>query len=270
MSRWGAMMGFVGFDGGTKRAISYAAVRKASPEDDAPYTPPPRPTAECCLYPWPDPDGTPLYPATDLPDTLTLTLCGVEYTLNKVSPLSAFPYSYDVDPPISVGGDGGDGVVSAQLVGSRWELVYVSGACSYRGPESTGPSCLVGSYSNDGSAEGAGCCVGEVTVEDNFADTYIIHSGEGDLVSTRVGLCRWEAFGVVDPFPKWVIEYRANNFSVFASGVASDTFGWFLFNSDLAEGLGNEGGKQNGTGQDGKSPAGVYDFGSPIGPFTVT
>lgn len=100
---------------------------------------------DCCLYPWPDPLGTPLYPDTDLPDTvvwhdaaidppedITLTRSGYEYSGTgstgdySITALSGDAFWSAQGPPI----DGEDrvSILSGCLIGDTFEseLMQVS------------------------------------------------------------------------------------------------------------------------------------------------
>ena len=119
---------------------------------------------DCCLYPWPDPDGVaggPFYPATDLSATLTVVIEGETVTLTKGS-----GYHYD---GTLLGFD-----VTLDAIVDSWELVVV-GAPDF----DWSGLCLVGAY---GSASQQ-----DLEVEDQFPDTLTV---SGDTI-TRTDLCTW-------------------------------------------------------------------------------
>lgn len=128
------------------------------------------PPADCCLYPWPDPDGTPLYPATDLPDTVTNVGFGT-FTRS----------GYDFIAPDEGGLHYEIRATSPSVTQTSWVLWLV--------PD-------VGDETNEG--ENA-CLIGEWVfgqIEDEFPETLFMdfenYEFSGTMELSRVSLCRWE------------------------------------------------------------------------------
>lgn len=138
------------------------------------------PAAECCLYPWPDPDGDfggPFYPDTDLPATLDVTLGGTYggetatltrtgYVYSGTSTPSGF--TVEIRPGLLV--DGEDYFWHGSVDGDGATF-----------------ACLIGAWA---TAEIA-------LVEDVFTDTYTATYGGYDPITiTRQNLCEWTGNGV--------------------------------------------------------------------------
>lgn len=120
-------------------------------------------TEECCLYPWPGMEEPFLYPTGDLPATIVITTdaYGAE-TANLTGPYLYESASYTITSS-----------------GPPWLLIYNPTF------EPLGTStCLIGSYSPDGS------------VEDEFSASYTVTylgvEPPEEYTVTRVSLCKWE------------------------------------------------------------------------------
>lgn len=120
----------------------------------------------CCLYPWPNPDDeSPLYPATDLPESITVSFGGSDYTFTR----SGYVYTG------SIGDDAY--IVSAQDPGSSiWVLQRTE---TIDNVASSG--CLIGT---DWIPE-------TYSVSDTFSNSYIATYDGNDIEITRQSLCVW-------------------------------------------------------------------------------
>ena len=112
--------------------------------------------AACCLYPWPDPDGTPLYPDTDLPDSVVVN--GDTYTR------SGYRFEFDSDH-----------YIDATELGIPFWGLFING-------DATANTCLIGLYE-----EG----VFTATVEDEFANTYTVNGTDTITRDPATNLCLW-------------------------------------------------------------------------------
>lgn len=164
---------------------------------------------DCCLYPWPDPNGDatpagPYYPPEDLPDTIVVIIDGTPTTLTRnVGEYDG--YAYGDFSAI------GNLVVYAQPITGEWRVEKLA-TSSFGGHTIEG--CLIGgtigTYVVDGNSV-------TVSVEDEFEDIYTItydftdqapgtpgdfHAGSVEV--TRVSLCRWEGS---DEFGSWSVHY---------------------------------------------------------------
>lgn len=137
---------------------------------------------DCCLYPWPDPDGTPLYPATDLPDTVVGSFFGGgEYTSSR----SGYEYYFSgtdwsgshpdyVWTPIKYDG------ISADI----WGLYYIDPIDGSKHYASNGSLCGIVTIVSEGNPDGY--------IHDEFAGTYLVTDEFANEVTvTRQSLCEW-------------------------------------------------------------------------------
>lgn len=146
---------------------------------------------DCCLYPFPDPEGIlggPFYPPDDLPATIvvngvTLTLNAGTYTYGTLSFSDTFVFA---GPVLVDGIPVGDGFTTwALYIPPREEFTF--------------NSCLIGTWPPLSDE-----------VEDEFLNTYAITfpnaSPDGDITGsvTRETLCRWEGTGS-DGVNSWAI-----------------------------------------------------------------
>lgn len=164
--------------------------------DGAPFFPcGPCAATACCLYPWPDPDGTiggPYYPDTDLPDSITVTITGGVtpgvYTFTRV----LTEYRYTCADPAMAGSEiragANDGVDPAAWVA----------AIGFYG--TTPMPCLISDYS-------AG-----VVVTDMFMTAYTLTiNGESHVVTrTSPSSCDWFGTGSGGGAgtEQWAVQYR--------------------------------------------------------------
>jgi hypothetical protein len=130
---------------------------------------------DCCLYPWPDPDGIPLYPPEDLPETLRVASDGpVSFTLTKTS-----GYRYEGVRPGNDFDDPQPVYIKRSDDGHWWYGEIVEGEDD---PYIWRSNCLIGSGWSG------------IVIEDQFPDTLTF--GDPGIPETcellRVSLCRWE------------------------------------------------------------------------------
>lgn len=136
---------------------------------------------ECCLYPWPDPDGTPLYPASDLPDELVFYYSSGTFTPNPVTLVRS---GYQFFGDVSEGEFSWQFVLTwnTSLYGSAWVVrEYFEGeyGALYYGPS----ECLQQTWG------------GSTELEDTFPDTLHFHQSDivtADCELNRVSQCCWE------------------------------------------------------------------------------
>jgi hypothetical protein len=130
--------------------------------------------ADCCLYPWPDPDGTPLYPDTDLPDTVVVFFGGdsAVFTRSGYSYTGTLDYgtptNFILDPSLPSPFDG------------NWWLIEEGQTVPQ---QETNVSCLI---AENVSAQ----------YEDEFADTYTVQHDSIPTYNgtvTRESLCVWKS-----------------------------------------------------------------------------
>lgn len=112
--------------------------------------------AACCLYPWPDPEGTPLYPSSDLPDE-------IDFGGTILTKSGGYSYGGDGNPNIKV-----------DAIGS-WKYDYF-------GDEYGFMPCLTGVLTPS-----------EIVIEDTFPDELTFsETGTGSCTLNRVSTCCWE------------------------------------------------------------------------------
>lgn len=128
----------------------------------------------CCLWPWPDPDGTPKYPATDLPDTVTIDVCGTPFTLTR----SGYNFSY-LDAVSGINYE-----INATIGITNWvlsiQLPAVGTPCQYApGVSDPTPYCLVNIFVAFALPSGS-CCASDIAVTDNLLHSYHVDLGGGN------------------------------------------------------------------------------------------
>ena len=127
----------------------------------------------CCLYPWAGFNGG-SFSLADLPDTLTLQVCGVVVTLNKVG-------GYEIY-------SGGNYFIWSGPGSWVLEQADIAPNCQRFPPPCEDYSfALVGDWTGANDPDGACDCATAAIVEDNFPDTYQVseYSGYGGWVLTR-------------------------------------------------------------------------------------
>lgn len=164
----------------------------------------------CCLYPWPgDPGaGTPLYPATDLPDTLNLVSDG-----SGSIPAGTYVFTKDPTAPsytTTISGTtaflfGQGGPPASPWPSSLWSVssdfgVFVNERCSVVQPP--------GSYSPD------------LSITDNFTPTYTVN-GVDTVTRVAASSCKWT--GPKTGGGMWRLEYgQATPFTWHLHSASSD------------------------------------------------
>lgn len=163
------------------------------PQQMSAYPPPPPSPSTCCLYPWPDPLGSPLYPPEDLPDQITVN----GETWNR-DPLMAGGYGYQ----------GVSGGIDALSTGLGWRFLDEDGN-EIAFTEQSPTECFIGFYiiTADGGIL--------MQVADLFSDTYTVN---GIDTVTRTNLCTWT--GPKSGGGTWTLQYDSSSYVWKLNGVA--------------------------------------------------
>lgn len=154
------------------------------------YPRPSLPPASCCIYPWPDPhNASPLYPATDLPDSVTLYDGAQTFTAPRQH------YSYFVYDNVF-----GFWIALTSMNGSVWELSTspTQGGSDHAGdPGFVYDDTLVTDWGVMYSPPATSECLkydGVISTEgfgDQFHSAYsVAYSGPTTTVN-RIDLCTW-------------------------------------------------------------------------------
>jgi hypothetical protein len=134
----------------------------------------PAPVA-CCLFPWPDPDGTPLYPDTDLPSSLNVSIDNGASWINLTQ---TSPYYFE---------DGTGQYAIDGVTLEAWRFTFFDGVNTSEGRS----DCLIGSYLDFGVVPAV------MLVEDELLDNYSATYGAYDPITlTRQNTCEWTGTGV--------------------------------------------------------------------------
>lgn len=193
-------------EGVSGSGLSWSYARPAAAQDpDAETIPPqydegddtrPQISLSCCIYPYPhDGGGGDIYPSTDMPPSLNMTICGEDVTLT-------YSGGFQFDGTL---GDGSVVFLNASTNPVTWTLnigTTLGSLCQWFTQVPPQPDCLIGNYLV--SFPNPGDCCGDATivVSDNFTDTY---TADGDTI-TRVSTCLWTGTKTTGG-GEWALEY---------------------------------------------------------------
>lgn len=142
--------------------------------------------AACCLYPWPDSSGAPLYPATDLPNNVRIVGPGVDFTAANNG-----DYSFGV---ISSPSPGEAGVYAG---GFEWIIIGFG--------EAYLSQCLIGSSQETDL----------IYIEDQFPDSLAVNGTDAIIRDPETNLCTWSG-------SPWTLRYNSTTYKFQLNGVDKD------------------------------------------------